>query len=145
MEGDLLIHLAGLAAAALAGHFVGYRSGWQDYAKQMKKKAEEAISDAAAAAAGAARQAIGTSTMIPPAVDPNNPPPVVVGERFYYLGLLMVCTAHCVRMPLGVLAPGMSAEYVDADGLVRGHYWTPEQMSAVRTEIDRQRKNSELS
>lgn len=137
MEGELFIHLAALAAAVLFGHFIGYRSGWNDYSKKMRKDAETAISAAAEAAAGVGRQQHNPPPSLMPAADPKNPPPVPVGQRFTYLGLQMICVAHAIRMPLGVLAPGMSAEYIDVDGIVRGHYWTPEQLDAVRAELQR--------
>lgn len=132
MDGEFFIHLAGLAVAVLCGHFIGYRSGWADCAKKVREDANKAVSSAVSAA-DANRLPVG----MPPSTQAAVPAPVPVGQRFTYMGLQMICVAHAIRMPLGVLAPGMSAEYIDVDGIVRGHYWTPEQLDAVRAELGR--------
>lgn len=142
MDPYYLIVTAGCVAGVI-GHFIGYRSGWNDYAKKIRKDAETAVSAAAEAAAGARRPAETSMSSLIAAAEGKSPPPVPVGQRFTYLGLQMICVAHAIRMPLGVLAPGMSAEYIDVDGIVRGHYWTPEQLDAVRAEL--QRANSHLA
>lgn len=132
------IWLISFLAAFVAGHFIGYRSGWRSCTDSIQKRAEKAVSDSVAAAASAQRLPVGLPPATAPIADADQPPPpVTIGQRFTYMGLLMVCVSHSIRMPLGVLAPGMSAEYVDADGLVRSHYWTPEQYGAVRAELAR--------
>lgn len=62
--------------------------------------------------------------------------PVAVGHRFTYLGLVMVCTSHYIPLPSGMSIPGMVAEYVDADGLLRIASWTTQQFAAIKAEID---------
>lgn len=63
--------------------------------------------------------------------------PVAVGHRFTYLGLMMVCTSHYIPLPSGMSIPGMVAEYVDADGMLRATSWTPQQFVAIKSEIGR--------
>lgn len=131
MDPNYLIVTAACVAGVI-GHFIGYRSGWADCAKKVREDAEKAVSSAVSAAHHD-RLPVG----MPPSTQAKVPAPVSIGDRFTYMGLQMLCVSHSIRMPLGVMAPGMSAEYVDVDGLVRGHYWTPEQYGALRAELAR--------
>ena len=119
------------------GYFMGFRSGWRSGANANEKlpaDASAAINHmSAVSAAHGNRLPVG----MPPSTQAQVPAPVSIGDRFTYMGLQMLCVSHSIRMPLGVLAPGMSAEYIDVDGIVRGHYWTPEQLDAVRAELQR--------
>lgn len=121
------------------GYFMGFRSGWRSGAKANEKLPADASAAINHMPAGSLRPSESSmSSLIAAAEGKSLPPaPVSIGDRFTYMGLQMLCVSHSIRMPLGVMAPGMSAEYIDVDGLVRGHYWTPEQYGAVRAELAR--------
>ncbi len=110
-------------AFGLAGHFLGWRSGWRAGVESEKKRAAEK-----AAASPAA-------TAVEPKV--YDVAPVAIGTRFPYLGIEMLCVSHTVRMSPGISMPGMTAEYLDGDGVMRAYYWTPDQFDAVRSEVRR--------
>lgn len=135
---DTMWMLAWVAALAFSiGYFMGFRGGWRSGAQANEKLPADAsaainhVSGVLAAHDG--RLPVG----MPPSTQAQVPAPVSIGDRFTYMGLQMICVSHSIRMPLGVMASGMSAEYIDVDGLVRGHYWTPEQLDAVRAELQR--------
>lgn len=61
--------------------------------------------------------------------------PVTIGQRFSYLGISMLCTGYHVQPSPGVMVPALTAEYVDADGLIRQTNWPVHQLPAVRAEL----------
>lgn len=62
--------------------------------------------------------------------------PVAIGERFVYLGVRMLCTGHMVPRHIG-LVPGVFAEYIAFDGVVRQWAFAATELDALRVEIAR--------
>lgn len=135
MTGETLLIIVCIVFVAAVCYWSGYVSGWKALGEKLKKDALSSSSGALAAAATEMRAQIAAQATSMPAA--GGAPPVPIGERFDYIGLQMICVAHAVRMPMGMLGPGLSAEYRDRDGIVRGHYWTPDQFDAIRAEIKR--------
>lgn len=117
--GGLQLLVMGVAFG-LAGHFLGWRSGWRAGVESEKKRAAEAAP---------AQPVVETKVY--------DVAPVAIGTRFPYLGIEMLCVSHTVRMSPVISMPGMTAEYLDGDGVMRAYYWTPDQFDAVRSEVRR--------
>jgi len=117
--GGLQLLVIGVAFG-VAGHFLGWRSGWRAGVESEKKRAAEAAP---------AQPVVETKVY--------DVAPVAIGTRFPYLGIEMLCVSHAVRLSPGASLPGMTAEYLDGDGVMRAYYWTPDQFDAVRAEVRR--------
>jgi hypothetical protein len=120
---------------------------------ELGKKVGERRGAAIAAAAAAALQGATPKPPAPPAgaalptltdVLPLPNPPVAVGERFPYLGIELLCLGHyanTVGSPPGTI-PGIRAEYVDRDGIIRQTFFRLDEIAALADEIRRGRTPS---
>lgn len=64
-------------------------------------------------------------------------PPVAIGDRFTYLGREMLCSEHTFRHPIFGPLQGIGCEYVDNDGVLRGHFIHGQAVQALRAELGR--------
>lgn len=103
---------------------------------------------------GAALAAAALQTPKPPAPPAGQPlptltealtlpnPPVAVGERFPYLGIELLCLGHYANTvsspPIAI--PGIRAEYVDRDGIIRQTFFRADEIGALADEIRRARR-----
>lgn len=68
---------------------------------------------------------------------PDVPLPVAVGERFVYMRVPMICTAHVMQSPYGGFMPGVIAEYVAGDGKFVSRNFSGPELDALTAELGR--------
>lgn len=106
---------------------------------EAKARSEAAMKDAVEKTAAAITSAAAAAVQLSPwpEPDPAFVAPVAIGERFRYLRVNMICTAHVTASPFGGYMPAVRADFQANDGSIGTRVFSGPELVALQAELDR--------